>query len=120
LDCLAGYLDLVDALLAGTGTGEWNIGPGKESFVSVATVADRAAARWGGGAAWTSQPGTHPHEANLLALDATKAQQVLGWTNRLPFPLSLDWTVDWAKSFADGESAGGLALDQVRRFAALR
>ncbi len=33
LDCLNGYLVLADALLTGSGLGQWNFGPGRDSFV---------------------------------------------------------------------------------------
>lgn len=121
LDCLNGYLMLADALLAGNGTGEWNIGPGTESFVPVGRVADLAAARWGDGAGWEdASAGEHLHEANLLALDASKATAQLGWRNELPFPESLNWTIDWHRRVAAGEDAGSVTLDQLVAFEALR
>ena len=43
LDCLNGYLTLADALLAGSGQGEWNFGPGRDSFIEVGQVATLAA-----------------------------------------------------------------------------
>lgn len=116
LDCLEGYLALADALLAGGGLGEWNFGPGEESFVTVAAVADRAAALWGDGASWERDGGDHPHEAGLLALDSAKAERELGWHNKLPFPLSLEWTVDWQRESSD---AAGITRRQIAAFAAL-
>jgi CDP-glucose 4,6-dehydratase len=119
LDCLNGYLMLSDALLAGSGTGQWNIGPGRESFVPVGTVADAAARLWGGGAAWQNDEVTdHPHEANLLALDATKASTELGWANRLLYPESLEWTVAWQKAVGAGASPYDVTLEQIASFEA--
>ncbi len=120
LDCLNGYLAVVDALLDGRGTGEWNIGPGRESFVPVREIADRAASLWEQGASWSDDSAAdNPHEANLLALDATKARQLLGWDNLLPFPESLEWTVDWQRRVAAGESAQTVTAEQIRRFEGL-
>jgi CDP-glucose 4,6-dehydratase len=116
LDCLDGYLTLVDALLDGRGTGEWNLGPGPESFVPVSAIADLVAEQWGDGAAWHRDGGTHPHEAGLLALDASKAQRELGWHNRLPFPASLEWTVDWQQRVTGGASPRTVTLDQITAF----
>ncbi|MCU1558286.1 MAG: galE6 [Microbacteriaceae bacterium] len=116
LDCLDGYLTLADALLDGGGLGEWNFGPGEESFVTVANVADRAAALWGAGASWVRDEGDHPHEAGLLALDSTKAERELGWRNRLPFPLSLEWSVDWQRQSDD---ASAVTRSQIATFDAL-
>lgn len=116
LDCLNGYLVLADALLEGRGTGEWNIGPGRESFVSVGSVADLAAALWGDGAGWRNDSDEHPHEANLLALDATKVSTELGWHNKLPFPASLEWTVEWQKALLAGTDAREQTMAQIAAF----
>jgi CDP-glucose 4,6-dehydratase len=119
LDCVNGYLTLADALLAGGGSGEWNFGPGPESFVTVRGLADLAAARFGGGASWVATPGENPHEAELLALDATKAEQQLGWRNRLGFTESVEWTVDWEKSVRDGSDAAVVTREQITAFESL-
>jgi CDP-glucose 4,6-dehydratase len=119
LDCLAGYVALSEALLEGRGAGEWNFGPGTESFVPVGDVADIAAMRWGVGARWATHSDNHPHEANLLALDASKAERELGWHNQLPFPLSVEWTIDWQKRVLAGESPSAVTADQLAAFAAI-
>jgi len=120
LDCLDGYLALVDALLDGRGVGEWNFGPGPESFVTVRDVADLVASEWGDGATWVAPEGEHWHEAGLLALDAEKAEDALAWTNLLRFPESLVWTVEWHKRVIAGESARTVTLDQLSRYENLR
>lgn len=120
LDCLNGYLAIVDALLAGRGAGEaFNIGPDPESVVTVGQVADRVAALWGEGATWEHDGGTHPHEAGLLTLDPAKAQQTLGWRNRLDLDDTLRWTVEWAKSVRSAADPRTVALAQVDGFLAL-
>jgi len=118
LDCLTGYRAIIDALLDGRGSGEWNIGPGDEGFVSVGEMVDTAVRIWGDHAAWERDSGDHPHEAGLLALDPTKAKSELGWDNRLPFPASLEWTIDWQRRVASGESPRQVSLDQIDLFAA--
>lgn len=116
LDCLRGYLDLMDAVLAGGGHGAWNFGPGDESFVPVGELADRAAAIWGGDARWETDGGDHAHEAGLLALDASRAEQELGWLNRLRFPASLEWTIDWEREVDAGENARAATERQIAAF----
>lgn len=116
LDCLNGYLVLADALLDGRGQGEWNFGPGTESFVPVADVATAAGDYWGDGAHWSQDQAQHPHEAELLALDATKAHTELGWNNILPYPRSLEWTVDWYLRAHNGEDIRQLTLNQITKF----
>ena len=120
LDCLRGYLVLADALLDGRGQGEWNIGPGRESFVPVSTLADDASRLWSEGATWVGESEeTGPYEAGLLALDAAKAERELGWRNLLPYPASVEWTVEWNRAVASGRSAREVTLDQIARFDAL-
>lgn len=120
LDCLNGYLSLVDKLLAGQGKGEWNFGPGEESFVPVRELAEIAKRQWSQEAQVSFSQDKEPHEAGLLALDSSKAQNLLGWHNKLKFPESLVWTLSWEKQKSDGsENALELCQNQIRAFEAL-
>jgi CDP-glucose 4,6-dehydratase len=116
LDCLNGYLLLVDALLEGRGGGAWNFGPDPRSFRSVADAANAAAGAWGGEAAWRRVHGDHPHEASLLTLDPSKARTHLGWADVLDFEASVAWTVDWTKQVQAGRSAHDVTLEQINAF----
>jgi len=116
LDCLDGYLVLVDALLDGRGLGEWNFGPGRDSFVEVGDVATLAAELWGGGSHWEPDGGEHPHEAGLLALDATKAEQQLGWRNRLAFRDAVAWTVEWELAVRGGAAPTDVMREQIAAY----
>ncbi|MGO9100180.1 MAG: CDP-glucose 4,6-dehydratase [Mycobacterium sp.] len=116
LDCLNGYLTLADALLAGSGLGQWNFGPGRDSVVEVGQVATLAAELWGGGAHWELDGGHHPHEANLLALDTSKAQRELGWCNRLGFRDALAWTIDWERRVHAGGDPLMVSREQIAAF----
>jgi CDP-glucose 4,6-dehydratase len=116
LDCVNGYLSLTEALLAGGGLGEWNFGPGPESFVPVRRLADLAVAFYGGGAAWSATPGEYMHEAELLALDATKALGELAWSNRLGFEDSVRWTVEWQKQAEAGIPTIDVTREQIAAF----
>jgi len=122
LDCLSGYLEVVDALLAGSGHGEWNFGPGEQGFVSVGEVADLAAADWseltGRPATWTSGSGDQPYESQILALDAAKAERELGWSNHLPVPEAVEWTVRWHAAVSAGKKSRDATLEQIRDFCA--
>lgn len=116
LDCLDGYLCIVDALLDGKGTGEWNIGPGSESFVTVGAVADYVAHRWGPPAVWVQDSVPQTSEAVLLALDPEKAHTQLGWLPRLQYPASVDWTVDWERAVHAGEDPRSTSESQIARY----
>jgi len=118
LEPLAGYLSLAERLAndpRGFGEG-WNFGPAADEARPVAWVVDRLSRFWGGEARWEPDPGSHPHEAALLQVDAAKARARLGWTPRLSLEEGLRWTVDWYKRAAAGENAAALSLDQIGRF----
>jgi len=118
LDCLDGYLTLVEALGRGEGSGEaFNFGPDSTSFVSVGDVAAAVATLWGGTATVTVDGAQHAHEANLLALDSRKAELRLGWRGRLPFDEALRWTVSWEQRVRAGEDSRTVTVDQIRAFA---
>lgn len=119
LDCVNGYVVLAEALLDGRGAGEWNFGPGRESFVDVGTIATLVGELWGSDQSWTHDAGQHLQEANLLALDAAKAESQLDWHNKLSFRDSVDWTVQWAKQTAHGLGARDVTAAQIAAFEAI-
>jgi CDP-glucose 4,6-dehydratase len=117
LDCLQGYMILMDRTLSNSlPFGDWNFGPGPASFKTVAEMADLAASMWGGGAQWNNVGGDHPHEAGLLALDATRARTELNWHDRLDFDSAVSWTVDWYKSVSLGDQPLELTQRQISDF----
>ena len=116
LDCLNGYLILVDKMLNNNVTGEWNFGPDESCFKDVKTVADYLKNRWGQDASWITDEKENPHEAELLALDATKAETQLNWHNKLSFEETLDWTLDWHKAVAGGANPLEHTQDQINKF----
>lgn len=116
LDCLNGYVCLVDALLTGSGGGAWNFGPDRESFRTVREVATIAAEIWGEGASWQESAAQHPHEASVLSLDSGKAHSQLGWRNLLGLRDTISATVEWQKWVDQGVNPREAALRQIHQF----
>ncbi|CAB5041287.1 unannotated protein [freshwater metagenome] len=117
LDCLNGYLCLVDHLLASsTNAGAWNFGPQHANFASVSQVCSRVAELWGGDAEIQIDSGNHLHEAALLTLNSNKAREQLDWSEKLDLDQTLSWTVAWTKEFNSGASAAQITHEQIRRF----
>ena len=117
LDCLNGYLTLVDALLDGDGRASGTSGPGRTASSTVGEVADvggRAVGRRR--AVGIATAGDHPHEAALLALDASKAQRELGWRNRLGFRDAVGWTIDWERRVHAGADPLRVSREQITAF----
>ena len=120
LDCLNGYLALIDAQLANEATGEWNFGPDLQQKYSVADLVSAFAQHWGVGTApvWKSDNSAHPHEAGYLLLDSSKAREGLNWKDKLDFKDAIKWTASWYRN-SDKSDIRFLCESQVHEFAGL-
>jgi CDP-glucose 4,6-dehydratase len=116
LDCLNGYLMIADHLLAGNILPVVNIGPGAENFVSVGDLAEQFSSEYGVEANWHIDGDLNPHEAGLLALDASIANRQLYWSDKLKLKDAIGWTIDWHKKVGLGESPLDTTLQQIVEF----
>jgi CDP-glucose 4,6-dehydratase len=116
LDCLNGYLTLVDALIKNNADGAWNFGPDENQLKTVADVANIAGAVWGAERSWESDLGNHPDEASMLILNSNKARTELEWTAKLSFEESVKWTIDWYKNVHEGKNPLEETLRNIRDF----
>jgi len=116
LDCLNGYLTLVDAILAGKASGPWNFSPDQNQIRTVANVSEAAGEIWGENKSWEQDVSQHPHEASLLLLNSNKAREELGWHDKLDFEESISWTVNWYKNVFEGNDPLIETLKNIRDF----
>jgi len=116
LDCLNGYLTLVDAILEGRGSGPWNFGPDEGQIRTVADVSEIAGEIWGAKQSWEKDEDQHPHEASLLLLNSNKARIELGWKDKLSFEESIKWTMNWYKNVHEGKNSLEETLRNIRDF----
>jgi CDP-glucose 4,6-dehydratase len=116
LDCLNGYLMVSESLMSGNEHPMMNIGPDKESFVTVAKVAELVASQLSVDPSWNNSETSEPHEAGLLSLDASLAKKALGWHDKLKFTDAVKWTIDWHQRFERNESAREISIDQIQGF----
>ncbi len=119
LDCLNGYLMISESLLSGKDHPMMNIGPDKESFVTVAKVAELVAAQLSVEPTWNLSDTNEPHEAGLLSLDSSLAKTVLGWQDKLKFTDAVTWTTDWYQKVEQKESARSITNQQIEEFISL-
>ena len=121
LEPLRGYLTLVERLFErGTGYAEgWNFGPNEEDAKPVGWIVEQMAAMWGNGAQWKIDIGEHPHEANYLKLDISKARTRLDWHPVLRLNDALNLIVDWAKQRQAGADIRKLTLNQINSYQTL-
>ena len=116
LDCLNGYLRLVDAVIQKNADGAWNFGPDEKQSKTVADVANIAGAVWGVEKSWENDLGNHPHEATMLMLNSNKARADLGWSDKLSFEESVKWTINWYKNVNEGSNPLDETLKNIREF----
>jgi CDP-glucose 4,6-dehydratase len=119
LDCLQGYITLVEALLSGKAeSGPFNFGPAPEAPLKVGEVARIAASVWGERAEWVAEERTQPHESKFLVLDSGKSKSVLGWNEKLTSKDAIQWSIEWSKRESTGELPRDLTLEQMSAFLA--
>ena len=116
LDCLNGYLVLIDSMILSGVTGEWNFGPKIDTNQNVRAVTEAAMNYWGLESNWLLDPKANPHEAGYLLLDSTKARTQLGWRDKLGFSETIQWTFDFYREATSGENVGDLLTNQTKRY----
>ena len=101
LEPLRGYLMLAARLCEDPSrfADGWNFGPDSQAIVPVADFADRIISQWGSGRCVIQEDPQGLHEATLLALDCSKARQVLGWRPLLSLEETVAMTADWYRDF---------------------
>lgn len=121
LDCLNGYLLLVDSMLTQETEVTWNFGPLPESIRTVKNVADSLIKNWGAtnSKVMVEKDKNQLKESKFLLLNSSKSREKLGWTNILDFEETMRWTTSWYKSHSEGVSAETLLSEQVNKFIGL-
>ncbi len=118
LEPLSGYLLLAERLFEhGQADAEsWNFGPLDEDAKPVRWIVERLCSSWGDGAQWTQQPGDHPHEANFLKLDISKARQRLRWMPRWSLDTALTRITEWHQAWLSGQDMRAFCLHQIIQY----
>jgi CDP-glucose 4,6-dehydratase len=101
LEPLSGYLHVGQELLEGKKefAEGWNFGPSDEGSISVEEVVKYIQTYWNKIDYELNISEDHPHEANLLKLDCSKAHISLKWKNVWDSQKTFDKTTNWYKSF---------------------
>ena len=118
LEPLSGYLLLAQRLVTdGPLFAEaWNFGPDDNDAQPVEWLVRRLCEKWGQGASFIADQGKHPHEANFLKLDCSKARTRLGWHPRWALGKALDSIVDWTRAYQQGTGVNNVCLAQITEY----
>jgi CDP-glucose 4,6-dehydratase len=116
---LSGYLLLAQTLWSSPEhAGGWNFGPPEDDARSVSWVVERLHKRWPGRTAWESDSGPHPHEAQYLKLDSSRARMRLGWRPLVPLETALDSIVAWYQALGAGADMRSVTVGQIEQLTA--
>ena len=119
LEPLAGYLRLAELLYTRGPryAGAWNFGPDSGDAKDVEWIVKRMFSAWPEAPGYLIDKGRHPHEANFLKLDSSKARRELGWKPRWHIGAAIDKIVAWTKAYKGGEELRGVCLEQIKEYA---
>lgn len=119
LDVLYGYMLYVKLLYEGKLVGEempaFNFGPGADGFVTVQAVVDMLCEIFTEGRYQVSGSNT-VKETNILKLDSSKAEKVLGWKRRYCLAETIRMTAEFEQRYAAGEKAGQICENYIRNY----
>ncbi len=118
LEPLSGYLVIAENLYDnGREYSEaWNSGPSDTDAQPVENVVGMLADAWGEGASWFISDGEHPHEANYLKLDCSKAKMRLEWSAKWDLGTTIEKIVAWYKAWLDGEDMHTFTIKEIQAY----
>jgi CDP-glucose 4,6-dehydratase len=118
LEPLSGYLALAERLYTdGQAFAEgWNFGPQDDDARPVQWIVEHMVSSWGNGASWQQDGGVHPHEANYLKLDISKAKARLDWQPRWPLATALAHITTWHQAWLANDDMKKLCLAQIHQY----
>ncbi|WP_066017632.1 CDP-glucose 4,6-dehydratase [Endozoicomonas atrinae] len=118
LEPLSGYLEIAKKLYeSGSEYAEaWNFGPELHDAKPVGWIADELTAHWGNNAKWCTDSNEHPHEANYLKLDCSKAYSRLDWRPRWSLKQTLEKITEWHKAHENGADMHEMTLQQIHQY----
>ncbi len=117
LEPLSGYILLAQKLFNNSDYAEaWNFGPHADDCKSVSWITEKIINLWGYDQFWTSDKLKHPHEANYLKLDISKAMNKLSWYPKLKLEKALDMLIKWHKSYLKNENMEEVMKNQINEY----
>lgn len=115
---LGGYL-LLGSLLSSNPKifgDAWNFGPHSTENVPVKELVDMASKIWGDGIVEYVKNDNEPHEAGLLKLDISKANQLLNWFPKYNAMKSVQVAIEWYKNDLNGNESRELILNDIKTY----
>ena len=118
LEPISGYLILAEQLYKNTHSFAegWNFGPKDEDARSVEWILNKMTQLWGEEASWQLDIKSHPHEANYLKLDISKAKNKLNWQPTWGLSYTLEKIIQWQKNWLLGGKNKDYCLKEINDY----
>lgn len=118
LEPLSGYLLLAQNLFINGAeyADAWNFGPNESDATPVSEIVEQMVSLWGEGAAWLLDGGEHPHEANYLKLDCSKAKMKLQWQPRWDLNTTLSRIIKWHKAWLNKDDMNAYCIQEINEY----
>lgn len=117
LEPLSAYMLIAEKQYADPSlTGSYNVGPDDCDCITTKQLAEIFCDRWGGISCEYEKQTNAPHEASFLKLDCSKIKSVLGWKPSTHIDRAVEMTVDWTKSYFNGDDIISFTEKQILDF----
>jgi CDP-glucose 4,6-dehydratase len=116
LDCLNGYLIFLEKISENCETRVLNFGPYESDYKSVEELTELILTLYNSKLNWENDLIEHQKESHFLALDSTKAYEILKWKSKWSFEESVNRTYSWYASLKNGKSPLEACLEDIHLF----
>lgn len=118
LDCLDGYIKIINQVPSTKNATIWNVGPHKDEQINVRTICEKTADYFANPTIFTEVLDTDDTliENQYLQLNSSKIQRELGWTSRLDTSVAVEWTLYWYQSLLRGKSLSEITQKQINDY----
>jgi len=121
LEPIHGYLTLAERLYANPGmAGNFNFGPDPKDCLTVQHAVEIASRFWPANPGWTIETEDHFHESADLAIDSSKARDLLGVSPVWNSEQAIERTIHWYRDFCAGAPAEALCREDIDAFEDMR
>lgn len=117
LEPLSGYITLAEKLFEhGMNYSEpWNFGPSENDAKSVEYIVKKMSQIWGK-SDWHISEAEHPHEANYLKLDCSKARMKLNWRPIWRLDTTLNRIVKWHQAWLNKQDMRAYTINEINEY----
>lgn len=96
--------------------GYYNVGPDDCDCITTGNLVDLFCEKWGNNVQWVNKHDGGPHEANFLKLDCSKLKNTFNWKPVWHIETAVEKTVQWTKTYLNGENISLIMQDQILEF----